>query len=185
MEKHVFIAVELPSSVKAKLEHACGRIKEHYSFKTWVHPEDYHITLAFLGKTESSKLDKLKGLLKDIAIKQSVFSTVINHFGFFGNKKQPRIFWTGMKKQPELYNLQRQVAHACEKAGIILESRPYSPHITLARKLEEPFGSSAETEKWWEEFGEEINFQATNFVIYQTNLEKTPKYQILESFSLT
>ncbi len=63
-ESHYFFALELPESCKNKLNEWAGTIKEAYSFKSWVHPEDYHITLAFLGFAEEERLKKACSLIE-------------------------------------------------------------------------------------------------------------------------
>jgi RNA 2',3'-cyclic 3'-phosphodiesterase len=185
MERHLFIALQLPADAKSKLNQMCQEIKKDHSFKTWVHPEDYHITLAFLGKAPRDQLNKLSHLLRESAEQHNAFELNMNHFGFFGSKEQPRIFWAGVEEQEKLYNLQKQVAYACEEADFTLEKRSYSPHITLARKYMETSSLPMDSNKWWHAYGDEVHFQAENVVLYETHFEKQPKYQIVQSFSLT
>ena len=87
MERHLFIALQLHADVKSKLDQMCQVIKKDHLFKSWVHPEDYHITLAFLGKAERDQLKKLNPLLHETAEKHEPFVLNINHFGFFGKKE--------------------------------------------------------------------------------------------------
>jgi RNA 2',3'-cyclic 3'-phosphodiesterase len=184
MERHLFIALQLQAEVKSKLDQMCQEIKKDHSFKTWVHPEDYHITLAFLGKASLNQLRNLSPLLQAIVEKHEPFSLNINHFGFFGSKETPRIFWAGVEEQVQLYNLQTQVAYACGKAEFTLEKRSYSPHITLARKYFSETRMPVDTEKWWGDYGRAVPSHAENVVLYETHFEKQPKYQIVQSFSL-
>lgn len=185
MDRHLFIALQLQADVKSTLNQMCQEIKKDHSFKTWVHPDDYHITLAFLGKASRDQLKKLNPLIKDTVRKHEAFALNINHFGFFGNKENPRIFWTGVEEQVRLYNLQKQVAYSCKQADFTLEKRSYSPHITLARKHLDSSTLYVDSEKWWDTYGGEIQFLAENVVLYETHFEMQPKYQIVQSFSLT
>lgn len=184
MQRHYFIAVKLPAEVKTRLAEFCKHIKKDHHFKTWVHVEDLHITLAFLGSASAEQLKTLHTLLKEEVTKHDEFSLNVDHFGFFGNKQSPRIFWAGVKEQHSLYRLQKQVSYVCEKAGFTLEKRAYSPHITLARKHIDSEERSINVEDWWEQYGENIQFDVGNIVIYETHSEKQPKYQITQSFSL-
>jgi 2'-5' RNA ligase len=184
MERHLFLAVQLPVQVKKKLEEITGRLEKTVSFNTWVHPEDYHITLAFLGKAEQDQLHRLFPLLKEAVTNHSVFPLTIDHFGFFGKSDRPRIFWAGLEKQLSLFELQKKIADACIQAGFSLEKRPYSPHITISRKLVESEDLPIDHNVWWNKFGEPISFQAERIVVYETHFEKTPKYEIIQSFSL-
>ncbi|RKI99580.1 RNA 2',3'-cyclic phosphodiesterase, partial [Butyricicoccus sp. 1XD8-22] len=55
---HYFFAVKLPDEVKTFMSEWVQKNKREYPFARWVHPEDYHITLAFLGFAEEQKLQK-------------------------------------------------------------------------------------------------------------------------------
>ncbi|MFG6493788.1 RNA 2',3'-cyclic phosphodiesterase [Fictibacillus sp. UD] len=184
MQRHYFIAVKLPAEVKTKLAEFCKHIKKDHHFKTWVHLEDLHITLAFLGSASTRQLETLHSLLKEEVTNHDEFSLKVDHFGFFGNKQNPRIFWAGIKKQHSLYRLQKQVSYVCAKAGFTLENRPYAPHITLARKHIDSEDRSINAADWWKQYGEEIPFNVEKIVIYETHTEKQPKYEIVQSFSL-
>ncbi|MBY6035131.1 RNA 2',3'-cyclic phosphodiesterase [Fictibacillus nanhaiensis] len=185
MERHLFIALQLPAQVKIKLAEMCKGIKKSHSFKTWVHQEDYHVTLAFLGKASHEQLHSLTLAVRETVTNHDVFSLAINHFGFFGNHDRPRIFWAGLKDQPRLYNLQKQVAYSCQEAGFTLEKRPYTPHVTLARKLvTESAQEVVDGDQWWKKEGKELQFEAKNLILYETHFEKHPKYRTVQSFSL-
>lgn len=185
MQRHYFLAVKLPDEAKTKLAKICSDLKNEHHFKTWVHPEDFHITLAFLGVASSEKIEKLHKLLNEKMNKtENVFSLQVNQFGFFGNEQQPRIFWAGVEDEPFLYTLQKQVAYVCEKAGFQLDKRPYAPHITLARKHIKSAHHLVDPQKWWKQYGKEIRFHADQFVLYETHIEKHPKYHVLHSYSI-
>lgn len=56
---HYFFALLLPQDIKSYLQEKCEQIKMDFPFKRWVHHEDYHITLAFLGHaSEEADLKK-------------------------------------------------------------------------------------------------------------------------------
>jgi RNA 2',3'-cyclic 3'-phosphodiesterase len=185
MQRHYFLAVKLPDEVKTKLVKICSHLKNEHQFKTWVHHEDFHITLAFLGVASSEKIEKLHELLNEKMNKTvNSFSLQVNQFGFFGNKQHPRIFWAGVEDEPFLYTLQKQVAYVCEMAGFQLDKRPYAPHITLARKHMESVHHLVDSERWWKQFGENIRFQADQFVLYETHIEKQPKYHVIHFYSI-
>ncbi|MQR95222.1 RNA 2',3'-cyclic phosphodiesterase [Fictibacillus phosphorivorans] len=186
MQRHYFLAVKLPDETKTKLANICNPLSNEHHFKTWVHPDDYHITLAFLGAASSVKIETLHKLLNErmMSKKESPFSLSVNHFGFFGNEHHPRIFWAGVEEEHCLYTLQKQVAYVCETVGFQLDKRPYSPHITLARKHIESVHHLVDSQKWWKQYGENIRFQADQFVLYETHIEKQPKYQVIHSYSI-
>ena len=49
MELHYFVAITLPNHIKEMLSNYKEDMQEELQFRSWVHKEDYHITLSFLG----------------------------------------------------------------------------------------------------------------------------------------
>jgi RNA 2',3'-cyclic 3'-phosphodiesterase len=182
---HFFYALELPEEIKDILEGAALKLKAALPFKTWVHPQDLHITLAFLGNAEGSKMEASNQLIESALRRHSVFDLKIDHLGIFGRKDSPRIFWAGLEDSSNLNDARNDVFSACLAAGFSLETRPFSPHITMARKwtVESLF-----TYKLLEELNpfkeEKLIFNAERVVLYKTHLGKSPKYEPIKIFPL-
>ena len=184
-QTHFFYAIKIPDETKELLNLQCQKLKEHVIFKRWVHPQDLHITLAFLGHAPMDQLESSKKKVLDALSGSNEVSIEITKLGTFGSKESPRIFWAGMKENTELNQIRNQVFSACEKAGFQLESRPFKPHITLARKWagEQPFRETL-LDAWYSLQPIPIQFTATEVVLYETHMENTPKYEIKEVFPL-
>jgi 2'-5' RNA ligase len=154
------------------------RLKEILPFSRWVHHEDLHVTLAFLGNAPSEKLtiamEKVHGILSG----SKGFILEINQLGIFGKQDSPRIFWADTKESNDLQMVRKKVFTACLEAGFQLETRPFKPHITLARKWtgDKPFQKNL-LDVWNELHPEPILFKVSEVVLYQTHLDKTPKYE--------
>lgn len=188
MEKktHYFYALKLPSEIKLQLSEICKGLKEDFPFKNWVHKEDYHITLAFLGHADKEQLQSSIKLTKEVLANKNSFSLTINEIGIFGKSDSPRIFWAGTEKEYQLTECRDFVYRACKQAGFQLETRAFHPHITLARKW-----FSGSTPFLLEQLHtrdelrvEPLTFEANEVVLYQTHLDKTPKYEVKEEFLL-
>lgn len=182
MEKnrHYFYALKLPNQVKGQLQDICTDVKMDLPFKSWVHHEDYHITLAFLGQASEEQLETSLLLVRESVTGFPSFPLSIAHLGVFGKKDSPRIFWAGLEEEAELFKLRELVFRACQKAGFKLETRPFHPHITLARKWKGDYLFQEESIK--QSFS--LQFDATEVVLYETQLEKIPKYEGKETFPL-
>jgi RNA 2',3'-cyclic 3'-phosphodiesterase len=182
---HYFLAVRLPDSTKDSLKKTCENLQKSLSFGRWVHPQDFHITLAFLGFANENQLASIKDLVPEYIQNEKAFALSISHLGTFGRKEQPRIFWAGVNESEVLQNLQQKIYLTCGNAGFQLEKRPFHPHITLARKWsgEESF-QPAKLEQNNTFRKNPIEFQVTEVVLYKTNLLQTPKYENLITFSL-
>lgn len=95
----------------------------------WRPPENFHLTLAFIGETDrhgfSAAIDALS------AIDAPSFELRLSGVGFFGDK-QPRTLWAGVEPSPALDHLQAKTERALRRAGFDLEKRKFKPHVTLA-----------------------------------------------------
>ena len=184
LSSHFFFALKLPNEIKDDLKEYRDYLQEIFPFSRWVHEQDFHITLAFLGQAKGEQLELAKQKVNQEISGSKSFSLNINHLGFFGRMEAPRIFWAGVQEEPLLHNVRNQVFTACEKSGFQLETRPFHPHITLARKWqdEKPFPITAfELEK---NLQNKFTFTASEVILYETHLDKTPKYESIASFKL-
>ncbi|SEM39435.1 2'-5' RNA ligase [Mesobacillus persicus] len=183
--QHYFYALELPQELKAELDKTCGILQEALPFKRWVHHQDLHITLAFLGHANEEQLAISMEKLNS-RIQCPSFELTIDHLGVFGKSDSPRIFWTGVKHAPLLHQARDEVYSACLDSGFKLETRPFKPHITLARKWSNDFPFETEMLEKQNPFNKrKFVFQANNVVLYKTHLGKEPKYEALARFPLS
>ncbi|QQZ10568.1 RNA 2',3'-cyclic phosphodiesterase [Heyndrickxia vini] len=173
--KHYFFAVPLPPNIKESLFQLCENVKIEFPFKRWVHEEDYHITLAFLGDADNTQLIKAIKLIKESLVSSSSFNIKINHLGIFGREKAPRIFWAGLLESSELARLREIVYESCINVEFKLDRKPFNPHITLARKWDDT-KQLFSLEKLKEIKVSSLSFQVNQVVLYETNIETTPKY---------
>ncbi|WP_339147320.1 MULTISPECIES: RNA 2',3'-cyclic phosphodiesterase [unclassified Sutcliffiella] len=181
-QTHYFIAVPLPKEWKEELHLYMKELKGKYPFTRWVHPEDLHLTLAFLGNMEESQKEKLVSLTLDVAAQHRSFSLTLSELGTFGNPQSPRIFWLGVENSPSLNSLRKDIYAACEKVGFQLDSRPFHPHITLARKWKGPGSIDQESLLTNSEKGG--SYEVKEIVLYETHLNRMPKYEEKEIFPL-
>ncbi|WP_313799471.1 RNA 2',3'-cyclic phosphodiesterase [Cytobacillus sp.] len=181
---HFFFAVSLPEEVKKELHKQCLAIKERFPFQRWVHQEDYHITLAFLGAAAEDKLEKAKKLVMTALNGQKAFPLQINQLGVFGKVDSPRIFWADTAKEERLNTIRSIVFSACLEAGFKLETRAFKSHITLARKWvgNHPFEVKHLKNHPFEKAP--LAFQAKEVVLYQTHIDRIPKYEKIAAFPL-
>ncbi|MFP3918282.1 RNA 2',3'-cyclic phosphodiesterase [Lysinibacillus telephonicus] len=185
LKNHYFFAVKLPGEVKSFLNEWVEINKEAFPFKKWVHPEDYHITLAFLGFVEESMLKNSIEKIKEVLAGENSFTLTLNEIGTFGAAKSPRIFWTDVQKSEVLMELQKKVYESCVKMGFELDKKPFRPHITLARKWksEQPFHQDNLTLIRTNE-GKLFSFTVSEIALYESHVESSPKYKEIAIFPL-
>ncbi|MER2192875.1 MAG: RNA 2',3'-cyclic phosphodiesterase [Solibacillus sp.] len=184
-ETHYFWAVRIPDDVKQTIHGELTQIKPIFQFKRWVDVNDYHITLAFLGSVNPQQLSSVIRLVGDAIKKQKAFMLEIEGLNVFGSQKSPRVFWGAVNEVKPLFQLQEIVHKTCLAAGFSLETRPYHPHITLARKWGGNEDFKMDDLVTHNPFGKKgLSFQVSEIVLYKSNLEKTPKYESIAAFSL-
>ncbi|MBO9130880.1 RNA 2',3'-cyclic phosphodiesterase [Bacillus sp. 165] len=180
MAMHYFLALSLPNQIKKILNE--WKQQQQLSFQSWVHWEDYHITLAFLGSAPPSSLHTIQQELEKAVYKWKPFSLQLQGLRTFGTSERPRVLWVDVKHSKELFTLQREVHTICEEAGVSLETRPYRPHITVARRWK---GQGQLYDLQANEIEElyTASFSAEQLVLFETHPTETPKYK--ENFKIS
>ncbi len=136
----LFVAVELPDSIKQELVHLEEYIKKscRNCHVRWVAPRNVHLTLNFLGDVSASKLVDLKLAIAKTSGAVTSFAVTLAELGAFPNIERPRIIWVGIRGDlNRLLSLQTNLEQSISALGIALDHRPFSPHLTLARAGEE------------------------------------------------
>ena len=134
MKIRSFISLDLPLSLRHELSGHAKLIagQEKRQKIRWLPPENYHITLVFLGEIESAILSGLQFALEQkLEATESVPLTIsaITPFPF----SRPRIAAALVERTAEMLRLQRDVANCVRKYGITPERRRFVPHVTLGR----------------------------------------------------
>jgi RNA 2',3'-cyclic 3'-phosphodiesterase len=132
----LFFAVELPPRVQAAL----GRLRpegEPSRDYRWADPAQLHVTLAFLGQQPPEVLTTLEEIGRSAASSSRRGTLRLGEAGSFGSRRAPRVLWIGLDGDlAALRALQARLDAALRENGFALEDRPFSPHVTLARRRE-------------------------------------------------
>jgi 2'-5' RNA ligase len=149
MEKvRSFIAIELPSEVKACLADLEQELKKgRHTFVKWVAPEGIHLTLKFLGHVDSDRLGPVTNAIKEASQGIPPFHLELGAPGAFPNFSRPRVAWVGLQGElDKLIALQKRLDPLLVPLGFPKEDRPFNPHLTLSRVREN--SSSAERQSF-------------------------------------
>ena len=123
----LFVAIPIPEEARLPLSMICSGPPG----AKWVAPENYHLSLRFIGEVDYGMAEDIDFALSEI--RAPGFSLKISGVGFFGKGEKARILWAGTEPQDPLDHLQSKVDSALVRVGVSAESRRFSPHITLAR----------------------------------------------------
>lgn len=178
---HFFIGISLPEDKAKIIYEQTLFLRDKNSFKSWVHPLDYHLTLAFLGHPKSeSQLNQVKNDLTKALEEHDAFHLKTSSFQTFGRENAPRIFWLGVEESESLTKLRDQTYQVCEDIGFELDQRPFAPHITIAKK----WVSHEEFVDADFESPETMNFEVTSADLFQTKLNEVPRYHSVHKMML-
>ena len=100
---------------------------------SWVKPENFHLTLKFLGKTPEEKLSVIRKTLQDVTEQTNAFSIKMAGTGIFGSSYKPRVIWFGVEENETVRQLGEEVLNALDRAGFPRDRQNFVPHLTIGR----------------------------------------------------
>jgi len=122
----LFSGIEIPAAVA----HRLTLVRAGLSGARWIDPENYHLTLRFLGDVDGTTARDFAHCLGDIVA--SPFELRLGTLASFGGRK-PRTIFANVAANSALGSLQRAHERAARAAGLPPEPRNYTPHVTVAR----------------------------------------------------
>ncbi|MCC6793680.1 MAG: RNA 2',3'-cyclic phosphodiesterase [Candidatus Hydrogenedentes bacterium] len=129
-----FLAIELPSGVIHRLSQLSAQLRRCPVKASWVRPEHMHLTLRFLGDIDNRQSTSISDALRDAFIEIRPFTLLAQAAGAFPNLRLPSVVWAGIGPLTgPLETVQAHCERAGQHAGLLPESKPFHPHITLAR----------------------------------------------------
>lgn len=130
-----FLALDINDEVRQHLEEIQGAIKLTNRGKgTWSHPENFHLSLAFLDEITKDQADILARLLKQEAKNHGKFELTLGHLGYFQDESSATV-WCSVNPDNRLKALVSDVYQAVKDSRIHFDNKPFKAHITLGRKI--------------------------------------------------
>ncbi len=131
----LFTALEIPRHVGESLAMMRGGLPG----ARWIDPENYHLTLRFIGDIDDALARDIAGLLG--RVQRRPFELRLDGLTSFGGRK-PRALVAAATPVAPLMELQAEHERLLQRLGLEPEGRKYTPHVTLARLREflEPAG---------------------------------------------
>ncbi len=142
--------------------------------------ENLHITLKFLGSADSSSIAHIAAVLDQIAE-----STVPFALRLAGADTFKDAVWLGIESCDAVGRLASAINHGLESLGFRAETRPFIPHLTLAR-LTQLTGPKLQT--WLQQHQHETwdNLLVREIHLYQSETPPTSaRYSILHTATFT
>lgn len=157
----LFTGLEIPADAAFSLSLKRGGL----TGARWIDPENYHITLRFIGDVDNGMADEIADNL-DYLSQSLRFPVRLTHLGTFGGDK-PRALYAGVEPSEALTRLQAAHERMLQRSGMPAEGRKFVPHVTLARLRGT---SAADVARFIAEAGrfEPISFPVPRFVLYSS-----------------
>jgi len=151
MEKiRTFVAISLTPALVNQLDNLVSTMRPLARGVRWVKPQSVHLTLKFLGSLTSDELGKVFNGMEIAQEKYpEPFRIRVQGTGCFPSERRPRVFWVGMGGDDidKLISLQELIESELAGQGFPAETRPFKPHLTVAR-IKENRGLSVLLEKF-------------------------------------
>ncbi len=123
----LFVAIEMPSSLRAEM----ARLQNGVPGARWVAPENFHLTLRFIGEVDNGTARDIDDQLARIGAMS--FELAVKGVGYFADGARLNALYAAVENNPALEALQQKVDSAIARAGLRPERRRFVPHVTLAR----------------------------------------------------
>ena len=177
-----FFGIPVPPEVTRMLT----GVQAGLDFGRIVPPENFHITLTFLGEHPEPVLEDVHTLLDGFRF--DPVDVEIRGLGVFGGEKPRTLFAEVLPSKP-LSAMRKRVRTAARQAGIELAHEQYRPHVTLARFSNGLMGQDVlDLRAFLSARMARTNatFRATGFNLYESRLgSSAPHYTVLAEYPAT
>lgn len=122
----LFTGLEIPDNVGQSLSLLRGGLPG----ARWIDPENYHVTLRFIGDIDDAAARDIASLLDGIS--RAGFDLRLDGLTSFGGNK-PRAIVASAAPTRALTELQAEHERLFRRMRLAPDSRKFTPHVTLAR----------------------------------------------------
>ena len=122
----LFTGLEIPAALGESLSLLRGGLPG----ARWIDPENYHLTLRFIGDVDDETAREIAWQLGKIRRKD--FELRLDGLLSFGGRK-PRAIVAAAAPSQSVMELQAEHERLMQRVGLEPEGRKYMPHVTLAR----------------------------------------------------
>lgn len=136
-----------------------------------VSSDNFHLTLHYIGNVTRAEMQCLDRQAKQV--NATSFELPLDCTGHF---KKPKVFWFGCRRTPQaLIDLYHNLGREISECEFTPDTRSFSPHITVARKIiQEPEPAVIKPVHW----------RVDRFVMVESvSVYGGVRYEVVESYS--
>ena len=123
----LFTGLEIPPDMALALSQYRGGLPG----ARWVEPQNYHVTLRFIGDIDDAMARDVFSILGE-GRRRGALDISIDRLATFGGDR-PRALFARVEPTPDLQELQAEQERLMRRVGLAPEKRKFTPHVTLAR----------------------------------------------------
>ncbi len=173
----VFLALDLPMAIRSQL------VLQQFLMpvKRKQPPENFHITMLFLGDVAPDILEDLHSALERLTL--APFSVQIAGLGLFGGARAHNLH-ARVTPSPELTAMHEKLLRLARISGLTPEARRFKPHVTLAYLKPETFHQPELEAAVARDHGFRTDsFDVSELVLYRSHLRSDgAQYDVLERY---
>lgn len=180
MKKRLFVGIPLPHSWQDTLEAWCKKVKENNPVERgairWITPENFHLTICFLGWRDVSHIAAIQERLAEVAQAVKPFSLQFHDPIYAPPGGSRRMIWVVFSPSLAFTKLTQRVAKIIQ----VSPNRQVIPHVTIARfkgRIRKEALPPIETKT--------RRLLVTSFILYASQPRRDgPVYTVLKAFRL-
>jgi 2'-5' RNA ligase len=129
-----FVAVLSAQELRDRIAKVQEQVKKLAPDVKWVAPENFHVTLKFLGSVREEELLRVFSAVDEAVSAIPAFDISFSGLGAFPNPAKARVVWVGIENgREELRALADSVDASLARLGFAKEERGFKAHITIGR----------------------------------------------------
>jgi len=133
VRRRLFVAAGLDDAARAECARVADQLRRKRWPGRWVAPENYHLTVAFIGGVDEDRIADVIAAVHAVAARIPAVAVPLIAVGAFPNERKPRVAWVGSRAPvPAFGTLCGVVRTSLAALGFVFDAHA-DPHVTLAR----------------------------------------------------
>jgi 2'-5' RNA ligase len=128
----LFLAIDPGEECRQRLASVIAIVRSATNGVRWVRDGKLHVTLAFLGEVNESRVEDVRTATSAVARRHAPFQAAIAGSGVFPDWRKPRVVWFGIEDAGGMQQLGEDINAMSTSLGFPLD-HPFRAHLTIGR----------------------------------------------------
>lgn len=182
-----FLALRLADGPRDRLAQVAERLQAWDLPAAWVDPEDYHLTVAFLGHLDDDEAHLLPSAIDLVASGLRRPDLRFTGLGAWGGRSEPRTVFAALSDTDgRCADIHRDLSDALA----LTDERAFAPHVTLCRPRRGGAWQTPAPGRTWSDLflanglADWGSCDTTDLVFYRRHEGPGPRYDVLADWPL-